>query len=118
MYEKGFFRNPNKCQPMHLSNQQRQQCDRFSTPKRAKQKGGGSIMVMLDPFAIIHEMLEIEGDLRMFYVMMCDAQKLQDGEFKYSVKRTFKKAKKGKKGISELQALMRMGSGGSGATLR
>ena len=75
-------------------------------------------MVMLDPFAIIHEMLELEGDLRMFYVMMCDAQKLQDGEFKYSVKRTFKKAKKGKKGISELQALMRMGSGGSGATLR
>ena len=118
MYEKGFFRNSNKCQPMHLSNQQRQQCDRFSTPKRAKQKGGGSIMVMLDPFAIIHEMLELEGDLRMFYVMMCDAQKLQDGEFKYSVKRTFKKAKKGKKGISELQALMRMGSGGSGATLR
>ena len=118
MYEKGFFRNPNKCQQMHLSNQQRQQCDRFSTPKRAKQKGGGSIMVMLDPFAIIHEMLEIEGDLRTFYVMMSDAQKLQDGEFKYVVKRTFKKAKKGKKGISELQALMRVGSGGSGATLR
>ena len=118
MYEKGFFRNPNKCQPMHLSNQQRQQCDRFSTPKRAKQKGGGSIMLMLDPFALIHEMLEIEGDLRTFYVMMSDAQKIQDGEFKYIVKRTFKKAKKGKKGISELQALMRMGSGGSGATLR
>lgn len=118
MYEKGFFRNPNWCQPMHLSNQQRQQCDRFSTPKRAKQKGGGSIMLMLDPFALIHEMLEIEGDLRTFYVMMSDAQKIQDGEFKYIVKRTFKKAKKGKKGISELQALMRMGSGGSGATLR
>lgn len=118
MYDKGFFRNPNRCQQMHLSNQQRQQCDRFSTPKRAKQKGGGSIMVMLDPFAIIHEMLEIEGDLRTFFVMMSDPQKLQDGEFKYSVKRTFKKAKKGKKGISELNALLRMGSGGSGATLR
>ena len=118
MYEKGFFRNPNKCQQMHLSNQQRQQCDRFSTPKRAKQKGGGSIMIMLDPFAIIHEMLEIEGDLRTFFVMMSDAQKIKDGEYKYIVKRTFKKAKKGKKGISELQALMRVGSGGSGATLR
>lgn len=75
-------------------------------------------MVMLDPFAIIHEMLEIEGDLRAFFVMMSDPQKIQDGEFKYSVKRTFKKAKKGKKGISELNALLRMGSGGSGATLK
>ena len=118
MYEKGFFRNPNKCQQMRLSNQQRQTCDRFATPKRARQKDGGSIMVMLDPFAIIHEMLEINGDLRTFFVMMCDAQKIQDGEFKYKVKRTFKKAKKGKKGISELNALLRMGSGGSGATLK
>ena len=50
--------------------------------------------------------------------MMSDPQKLQDGEFKYNVKRTFKKAKKGKKGISELNALLRMGSGGSGATLK
>lgn len=118
MYPKGFFRDHNRCQQMHLSNQQREQCNRFATPKRAKQKGGGSIMLMLDPFAIIHEMLEVEGDLRAFYVMMSDPQKLQDGEYKYNVKRTFKKAKKGKKGISELNALLRMGSGGTGATLK
>ena len=118
MYEKGLFRNANKCSGMRLSNDQRNQCAKFSTPKRTKQKGGGTIMLMLDPFAIIHEMLEFEGDMRSFYILMQEPNKIKDGEFKYNVKRTYKKAKKGNKGISELKSLMRMGSGGTGATLK
>lgn len=119
MYPKGFFKKNERCAQMRLSNNQREQCDRLSTPKKSNQKGGQkSIMLMLDPFAIIHEMLEIQGDNRSFMVMMNDSNKLKDGDFKYRVKRTFRKGKKGNKGVSELKSLLRLGSGGTGATLK
>ena len=118
MYEKNYFKS-NKCDYMRLSNKQRAECARLSTPKRSHQKGGQkTIMLMLDPFAIIHEMLEIPGDNRAFTLLMNEPNKIKDGEFKYHVKRTFRKAKKGNRGVSELNALMKLGSGGTGATLK
>ena len=74
-------------------------------------------MILLDPFALLHAMLMIPGDDRLFNVMMKQADRVKDGEYIYKVNRTLKKKKNGGKGTSEFDSLIRQINHSAGASL-
>lgn len=118
MYDPNVFKNPKIYGGMNINSDAARTCHRMSTAKKTRNKGnGGAIMILLDPFALLHAMLEIPEDPRVFSVTMSEAVRVKDGEYIYKIKRTFRKKKQNGQGMSEWKALMHQINGSAGATL-
>jgi len=118
MYDPNVFKNPKIYGAMGLNADGARNCRHLSSFKKTRNKGGsGAIMILLDPFALLHAMLMVPGDDRLFDVMMKEAVRIKDGEYIYKVNRTLKKKKSGGKGMSEFNSLMRQINRSAGASL-
>lgn len=118
MYDPQVFKNPNIYGAMGLNAEGARKCRHLASFKKTRNKGGsGAIMILLDPFALLHAMLMIPGDDRLFNVMMKQADRVKDGEYIYKVNRTLKKKKNGGKGTSEFDSLIRQINHSAGASL-
>ncbi len=118
MYDPEVFKNPKIYGAMGLNADGARTCRRLASFKKTRNKGGsGAIMILLDPFALLHAMLKVQGDERLFSVMMKQADRVKDGEYIYKVNRSLKKKKSGGKGMSEFNSLMRQINHSAGASL-
>lgn len=94
-------------------------CRNLCSFRKTRNKGeAGAILIMLDPFALIHALLKIQGDDRLYSVMLKETIRLKDGEYIYKVNRTLKKKDRGGKRTSEFDYLMRQINHSAGASLK
>lgn len=108
------FNNPNVRRNLGISASDAANARRMCKLKRIKiNKGGSLVTVMLDPFAVLSDMLAINGDNRAYQILMHHAKKVRDGEYKFSVTRTIRNKKNKGGGQSEYKALMNKLSSGS-----
>lgn len=85
------------------------------TPKRTKMNNGSFLItIMLDPFAIIHNMLYKDYDKREYTITMKRVDRMKDGVYRYKVSRDLRGKKKKGGGMDEYKALMQRISSGAG----
>ena len=71
--------------------------------KRIKiNKGGCLVTVMIDPFAVMSDMLVVNGDNRPYQILMHRAKRVRDGEYKFTITRSIRE-KKNKGGNATLE---------------
>ena len=85
------------------------------TPKRTKLSNGSSLVtIMLDPFAIIHNMLWKDYDKRDYTITMKGVKRLKDGVYRYKVSRDIRTKRKKGGGMDEYRAIMNRISSSAG----
>lgn len=108
MYQKPkMFRDPEVRRYNGISNGTVDEIIECCTPRRNKMGNSYVVSILLDTYAILHAMLELEDDDRAYQVNLKHVKRLRDGEYNFVVVRRLIKKKGKHKDRDSVQSLFK-----------